>query len=139
MPNSNEVYSWPEARLYLWWSGESGLCAYAEQISLSYEVDIAKYLLDGTGQSYEARTRFVERDQNVRVNIGRMFAGASAFQMMQSGVNISAILDMVNGADQATVQFILWSAQSPSFQLDGSQAGIWREQIRLVAPDVSGI
>lgn len=134
--DANEVFAWPEMSLYLWNAGASALIPSVENVSLSYEKEIEKYLFDGTATPYAARSRYVEKGQNVQLTIGAMFAGASIMQLMKSGVNISGVVSMVNGMGQATAEFVVRSARAPLWQLDDNAGAIWRQQIRLVAADV---
>lgn len=137
--DSREVYAWPEATLYLYAGTASGIFAWAENIELSFSRDIKKYTFMTTGVPYGARVQMVQTEQNVEMTIGRLFAGPSLWQLFNSGVNISATVNFSAGADGASSTFAVYSAQANSYRLQGRDAGVWRDNITLIAPDISGL
>lgn len=139
MADSREVYAWPELSLFVWQGASSAQLAYAESIDLTVDDSYQKFLFMTTGVDYQSRSQFVETDRNVRMNVGRLYAGASLFQLMDSAVNISAVMTNYNTADNVSAQFILYSARIPSYQLAGREGQLWRDSISIIAPNVSGL
>lgn len=142
MANSIEVYSWPECTLYAYTGATSAVIAYAESVDLQVTRTLHKFLFPITGVGYAARTQYVEEDKNVTMTLGVMYAGASFYALLasgNSGVNISATVNLVGGADGATSTFTLWSAQMPDFTLQGSDGAIWKQKLKIISPDLSGI
>jgi hypothetical protein len=139
MADSKEVFSWPEAALFVWNGTGSGVLAYAQDVDLQVSRSISKYLFMTTGVGYAARTKYVETDKNVSLTLGALYAGASLYGMLASGANISATVNFSAPADGASSMFTIWSAQMPDFQLQGSDGGIWKEKVKLQSPDLSGL
>ena len=141
MSDSREVFSWMEGLLYLWNGATSGIAAYAESIEVSVEDNYQKRVFfTATGVSFGNKTHFLgPTNREVRMTIGKLYAGNSTLQLMQSAVNISAVESFNCSADGVTAKWIIWSARIPSYQANGREGGVWREQIRLIAPDVSGV
>lgn len=135
MPDSREVFAWPEAKLYLWSGASSGIPAFAESIDITVEDPHKKFLYPTTGVGFGARTEFVQTDRTVRVNIGSLYAGQSIVNL--SGVNISATINL-SGVD-ITATHILWSARMTNWQLQGRKDGIFRQTVSLVAADISAV
>lgn len=142
MADSREVFAFPEATLYLYTAASSGIFAYAQDIQVQVSRSLTKFTFPVTGVGYAARTKYVETDKQVTLSIGALFAGASLYQMMasgNSGVNISATVNFLTSADGATATFTLWSAQMPDFSLQGGEGGLWRQSVKIIAPDISGV
>ncbi len=139
MADSREPFAWREALLYCYTGNSSAIVAYAENLELQVTRSITKFLYPTTGVGYAARTQYVETDKNVTLNIGALFAGQSFYAMLQSGANISATVNFLTSADGASSTFIIWSAQMPDFGLQGTEGGIWKQKIKIIGPDCSGI
>ena len=139
MADSREVFAFPELSFFCWNGASSGLLAYAQSVEVTVDIAYQRYLLMITGTPYADRTRYVETDSTVRMAASRMYAGASTFQLMNSGVNISAVAQLVNGADGATAKFILWSARITQYQMAARDGSVLTESVQLIAPDVSGL
>lgn len=138
MPESREVYAWPEATLYVWTGNGSATLAFAERLQLQVNRGLQKYLFLTTGTPYAGRTQYVETNREVTLTIGALYAGQNLFGMLMSGANISASLNFQSSADGATATFVLWSAQMPEFSLEGGEGDVWRQSVKIIAPDISG-
>lgn len=139
MADSREVFAWPELSLYVWTGGSSAILAYAEDVQLQVSRSLTKYLYMTTGVGYASRSQYVETNKEVSLTLGRLYAGAGLYGMLASGANISATLNLSGGADGVTSVFTLWSAQIPDFSLQGAEGNIFKEKLKLIAPDCSGV
>lgn len=139
MADSREVYSWPELTLYCFTGTSSAIMAYAESVDLSVSRSLTKFLYPTTGVGYAARSQFVETNKTVALTIGKLYAGVSLYGMLQSGVNISATVNLSAPADGASSTLIIWSAQHSDFNLQGGEGAVFKEKVKLMAPDISGI
>ena len=139
MADSREPFVWSEMTLYLWQGGTSALLAFAENVEMSVDDSYQKFLYQTTGVRFGSRSEYVLTDRNARVTVGRLYAGASLLDLMESGVNISAVVPLINNADQVTAQFTLYSARISHYQNVGRAANLWRDSVTIIAPDFSGI
>ncbi len=139
MADSREPYAWPELSLFVWQGGSSAVAVFAENVEVTVDDEYKKYLYMTTGVSYGGRSEYVPTDRNVRMTVGRLYAGNSLLQLMNSGVNISAVATLYTPADGVSARFILWSARIPHYQAAGREGALWRDSINLIAPDISGV
>jgi hypothetical protein len=139
MADSRETYAFPEMTLYVWTGTGSALVAYAQDVELQISRSIKKFLFPTTAVGYASRSQFVETDKNVSLSIGTFYAGASLYGMLASGANISATINLSAPADGASSVFTVWSAQMPDFDLQGSEGNIWKQKVKLISPDCSGL
>jgi hypothetical protein len=138
---SREVYAWPEMTLYVFTGTTSGIFAYAESVALQVSPKVSKFQHFGSAgaDSYTQRTILRETDKEVTLSIGALYAGPGLYGMLASGANISATINLLTSADYDSSTFTLWSARANDFSLQGSEGNIWKQNLRLIAPDVSGI
>jgi hypothetical protein len=140
MADSIESFAYPEATLYAWTGATSGLVAFAQNINLTVERTLMrKVFFTATGVSYGSKTLFLETDKKVSMSVAAMYAGASFYDMLASGANVSATLNFYGSADNASASFTLWSAQMESLGLKGAEGNVWSEDMRFIAADVSGV
>ena len=139
MADSREVYAWPEMSLFAWTGTGSAIAAYVEDVQLQVSRSITKLLDMTTAVGYADRTKYVETNKEVTLTIGAMYAGLSFYGMLASGANISANIYFSAPADGVTSTFILWSAQMPDYNLQGSEGTVWKQKTKIIAPDISGV
>lgn len=139
MADSVEVYAFPEMTFYLWTGSVSSLAAYVEDVQIQVARSIRKHLYLTTGTPYAGRTQYVETNKDVTMTIGAMYAGVSFYGALASGANISATINFMTSADGNTSMFTIWSAQMPDFNLQGGDGGVFKQKLKIIAPDVSGL
>jgi ABC-type Na+ transport system ATPase subunit NatA len=139
MADSREVFAWPELALYVWTGNASAIMAYAESVELSVSRALTKFLYPTTGVGYAGRSQYVETNKTVAMTIGTLYAGAGLYGMLASGANISATVSLSTLADGSTSVFTLWSAQMPDFSLQGGEGAVFKQKVKIIAPDCSGL
>lgn len=139
MADSREPYVWNELQFFMWQGGSSAVLAFAENVEVNVDDTYQKFLYMPTGTDFGGRSEYVLTDRNVRMSVGRLFAGSQMYLLMDSAVNISATMPLISNADQATAQFTLYSARINHYQNVGREGQLWREGITIIAPDISGI
>ncbi len=139
MSDSRESYSFPELTLFCWTGNSSAVIAFADNVQLSIARALTKYLYMTTGVGYAGRSQFVETNKTVTMTIGTFYAGASLYGILASGANVSATLNLSTVADGASSIFTLWSAQLTDFGLQGSEGQVFKQSVKIQAPDISGL
>ena|SRR3990167_5959279 len=138
MPASREVFSWPEARMYL--GPDAGLVeiAYIESLSISldFEWDIRKSMASA---SWHARTTQTLKDQRVNVSIGRMWDGGAFYAQAKSATAFNFSISAGGAADGNTASFAIWSAVFNTFSFEGRDGELFRCKASMMAPDISGL
>lgn len=119
--------------------GASAVMAYAQDVTLTFDQTYQKFLFMTTGVDFMSRSQDVLVDQNVKMEIGRLYAGVDLFQLMDSAVNISAMPVLVSNADQVTGTFSLYSARIEHYQFRGREKELFSDSITIRAPDISGV
>src|SRR3990167_6707395 len=140
--NSREVYSWPEARMYLATAGAnpgSGELAFVEDLSINVTWNWRKDVSPASA-SWAARTNFTLQGKEVQISISRMWDGGAFFAQAQSATAFNFTISAGGGADGITAAYSVWSAVFPSWGLQGSQDdGLFRNNVAIMAADISGV
>lgn len=139
MAESREPMVWNELSFFLWNGASSALLAFAENVEVAVDDSYQKFLYLPTATDFGNRSEYVLTDRNVRMTVGRLFAGSQMYLLMDSAVNISATMPLISNADQVTAQFTLYSARINHWQNVGREGQLWRESVNVIAPDISGI
>lgn len=140
MAVSGEVFSWPEATLYVYPSGTaSAAMAYCESVQVNASQSWLKFKNMGTG-GFASRTTFVLSDKDTTVAIGQMFYDSTLFSNINSATayNCDVVLRAPTGNPNSAA-FRLWSAVFTTFALQGQAGDVFRAQIGMRGADISAL
>lgn len=135
-----EIYSWPEAAVYLFpGGGASAILTYGQNVRLDVPFTWHNNQTMATGTFY-ARAYDRYSDKNVTLSIGMLYADQSAFWMAHSATAYNArIVFRQTGGFTASAEYQLWSAVFTRWGLQGQENGLWQSPVEMMAADVSGI
>lgn len=135
-----EVFSWPEAAIYLFPNGgPSAILAYGQDVrgNITYDWTHRQAMATGT---FAARSIDHFADKNVTLSVGLLFSDQSAFFKSHSGTAYNArVVFRATGGYTASAEYQIWSAVFTHWALDGQDNDEWRSRVELMAADMSGI
>lgn len=112
---------------------------FAENVELTVDDSYQKFLYMTTGTPFGQRAHYSPTDRNVQMQVGRLFAGMELLNAMTANVNLSAVAHYDAPADGVPTEFVLYSARIPHYQAVGREGQIWRDNVTVIAPDISGL
>ena len=134
MAASREVFAWPEAKMYL--NGDQLLFVEDLSLTVTWQWKRDKSLASGTNV---ARTTFTLEDKEVQINCGQLYYGSGFYEAANSAVAHNFSVTAINEADGVTASFGIQSAVITQFQLQGSEAGLFKATVSMIAADVTGL
>ncbi len=132
----SEVWSWPEASVYIYPSGTaSAIQAFAQNVEYRYQNEWkSTRLFGGTGTAYwRVSLRGIAEGQ---LTIGELWHTLKLYSLTRSA---SAIwIDVkVSSVAGNSAGFKFMSARVTDWSIQGGEGGLWNSRVSFVCPDVS--
>ena len=135
---SREIYSWPEARIYLGPRNGETEVAFVENLSIniSWEWDRQLSMASGTRNS---RVTMTLKDKTVNISLSKLWDGGAFLAQANSATAFNCSISAINGADNVSAAYSVYSALFNSVSLQGSEGQLFKSRASLIAQDISAL
>ena len=143
MATANEVFAFPEARLFIYpTGGSSAVSVYVEQVQGQMSLSFHKFKNQLTG-GFAERSTFILTDKDVQWTFGQMFYDNATFLQANSATAFNANLvfsSLAGGGKPQSAEFAIWSAVFTKWGFQTQQGDIVHcPGITLMAADMSAL
>ena len=143
MASTDEVFAFPEARLFVYPAGgSSAVSVYVEQVQGTVKWDWHKFKNQLTG-GFAARSNFVLVNKDVQFSFGQMFYDNTTFLQANSATafNANLVFSSLAGAGKPqSAEFAIWSAVFTQWGFQTQHGDVVHcPGITMQAADISGL
>jgi hypothetical protein len=133
---ADEVFAWPEGRLWVYSGGavSPAAVAFVERVRFDFNVDWARYRNLTTGE-WAARSNYVKADQSVAISWGAFWSDITWLARARSATAWNLSYSAEHPIATAAIQVL--SAVIPRVSLAGQMGGVFRFEGSFQALDFS--